>query len=157
MKLVKTAKDEKRIYFITEYVRGMDLFDVLREMGLLSNEDSMFYIGSLIEILQYLHERDIIYRDLKPENVMIDHEGYLKLIDFGTAKILSGRTYTVVGTPHYMAPEIIVGKGYGSQADIWSLGIILFEFLCGGVPFGEEEENPYTIYEKILESKLRYP
>ena len=118
MKLIKTSKDEKRIYFLTEHVRGMDLFDVLREMGLLSNEDSMLYIASLIEVLEYLHERDIIYRDLKPENIMIDYEGYLKLIDFGTAKILSGRTFTVVGTPHYMAPEIIIGKGYGSPADI---------------------------------------
>ena len=118
MKLIKTSKDEKRIYFLTEHVRGTDLFDVLREMGLLSNEDSMLYIASLIEVLEYLHERDIIYRDLKPENIMIDYEGYLKLIDFGTAKILSGRTFTVVGTPHYMAPEIIIGKGYGSPADI---------------------------------------
>jgi len=79
------------------------------------------------------------------------------LIDFGTAKIVRGRTYTVVGTPHYMAPEVIVGKGYNSPVDFWSLGIITYEFICGGVPFGEEEEDPYEIYEKVLEHKLRYP
>lgn len=88
MKLVKSAKDEKRIYFLTEYVHGMDLFDVLRAMGLLNNNESLFYIGSLVLIMDFLHERSIIYRDLKPENIMVDSQGYLKLIDFGTAKIV---------------------------------------------------------------------
>ena len=108
-------------------------------------------------MFEYLHARDIIYRDLKPENVMIDEQGYPRLIDFGTAKILEGRTYTIVGTPHYMAPEIITGKGYDYNADYWSLGVVLFEFMCGGVPFGEEEEDPYNIYEAILSAPLRYP
>ena len=157
MRLVKTFKDSKRIYFLTEFVKGMDLFDVLRELNLVTDQDSKFYSANLILILEHLHERDIIYRDLKPENVMVDEEGYLKLIDFGTAKIVTSRTYTVVGTPHYMAPEIIIGKGYGVAADYWSLGIILYEFLCGGVPFGENEEDPYAIYEKVMERKLIYP
>jgi len=111
----------------------------------------------LIEILSHLHERDIIYRDLKPENIMIDEEGYPKLIDFGTAKIVHGRTYTIVGTPHYMAPEIITVKGYGVTADYWSLGIMLYEFLCGGLPFGDEDEDPYVIYEKVLNGQLKFP
>ena len=87
---------------------------------------------------------------------MVDDMGYAKLIDFGTAKIVNGRTYTIVGTPHYMAPEVIIGKGYGIAADYWSVGIMLYEFLCGAVPFGEEEEDPYRIYEKVLERKLIY-
>ena len=117
LKLVKTFKDSKRIYFLTEFVRGLDLFDVLRQLNLVSDNDSKFYTASLILMFEHLHERDIIYRDLKPENVMVDDEGYPKLIDFGIAKIIQGRTYTVVGTPHYMAPEVIVGKGYGLLAD----------------------------------------
>jgi cGMP-dependent protein kinase len=157
LRLVKTFKDTKRIYFLTEFVKGMDLFDVLRELNLVTDKDSRFYTANMILFLEHLHERDIIYRDLKPENVMVDEEGYLKLIDFGTAKIVTSRTYTVVGTPHYMAPEIIIGKGYGVAADFWSLGIILYEFLCGGVPFGENEEDPYAIYEKVMERKLIYP
>ena len=157
LKLVKTFKDAKRVYFLTEFVRGMDLFDVLREMNLVTDRDSRFYIACLICIFEHLHDRDIIYRDLKPENIMVDEQGYLKLIDFGTAKIVNGRTYTVVGTPHYMAPEVIVGKGYGVSADYWSMGVILFECLCGGVPFGENDEDPYVIYEKVLERKLVYP
>ena len=79
------------------------------------------------------------------------------LIDFGTAKFVNGRTYTIIGTPHYMAPEVILGKGYGMSSDFWSLGVMIYEFICGGVPFGEEEEEPYAIYEKVLERKLVFP
>jgi cGMP-dependent protein kinase len=157
MKLVKTLKDDKRIYFVLEYVRGMDLFDVLRNMQIVSEEDSKFYTACLIIILQHLHEREIIYRDLKPENIVVDEEGYLKLIDFGTAKLVKGRTYTIVGTPHYMAPEVILRKGYGVASDYWSLGILLYELLFERVPFADEEEDPMIIYEIILTSKLRYP
>lgn len=157
LKLVKTYKDSKRIYFLTEYVKGMDLFDVLRAMGLLNDNDAKFYTACMVEIFAHLHERSILYRDLKPENVMVDEMGYPKLIDFGTAKTVRQRTYTIVGTPHYMAPEVIIGKGYGLEVDFWSLGVMLYEFVCGGVPFGEEEEDPYRIYERVLERKLRYP
>jgi cGMP-dependent protein kinase 1 len=157
LKLIKTFKDTKRLYFLLEYVRGQDLFDVIRELGLVSNEDSKFYAACLVIILEHLHERDIVYRDLKPENVMVDEEGYPKLIDFGTAKIVQGRTYTMIGTPHYMAPEVILGKGYGISADYWSLGIMIYEFACGGVPFGESESDSYLIYEKVLEAKITYP
>jgi len=130
---------------------------ILRHIGLLSNSDSQFYIASLVLVLQYLHERDIIYRDVKPDNVMVDSNGFIKLIDFGTAKQVQGRTYTLVGTYHYMSPEAIVGKGYNKNADLWSLGICLYEFLCGRVPFGEDEEDPYKIYEAILDMNLDYP
>ena len=157
LKLIKTFKDDKRIYLLTEFVKGTDLFDTIRVLNLLTDSDARFYTACMIIVLEYLHDRDIAYRDLKPENVMIDENGYPKLIDFGVAKILNGRTFTVVGTPHYMAPEVITGKGYSFLADYWSLGVIVFEFFCGGVPFGESEEDPYVIYEKILERKLEYP
>ena len=129
----------------------------MRYVGLLSNTDSQFYIASMILILQYLHERDIIYRDLKPDNIIVDTRGYIKLVDFGTAKVIQTRTYTLVGSPHYVAPEVIVGKGYNKMGDIWSLGICLYEFLCGKVPYGEEESDPYRIYEEILEKNVEFP
>lgn len=157
MKLVKTLKDKKRIYFVLEYVRGMDLFDVIRKMQLVSEDDTRFYSSCLIVILQHLHDRDIIYRDLKPENVVVDEEGYLKLIDFGTAKIVNGRTYTIVGTPHYMAPEVILRKGYTVAVDYWSLGVLLYELLFERVPFADEEEDPMVIYEIVLTARLKYP
>lgn len=85
----------------------------------------------------------------------------MRLIDMGTAKVLSGkhggRTFTIIGTPHYMAPEIISGKGYSYSVDLWSVGICLFEFLCGEVPFAEDADDPYEIYEEIVKKPIVYP
>mmetsp|Transcript_2557 Transcript_2557/g.2348 ORF Transcript_2557/g.2348 Transcript_2557/m.2348 type:complete len:192 (-) Transcript_2557:425-1000(-) len=118
MKLVKTFKDRDRVYYLTEFVRGNDLFDVINELRIMNDKNARFYAGCLLIILEHLHERNIIYRDLKPENIMIDEDGYPKLIDFGTAKIVDGRTYSIIGTPHYMSPEVIKGGGYGLSADL---------------------------------------
>ena len=113
--------------------------------------------------LEYLHTYNIIYRDIKPENIMVDSKGIMKLIDMGTAKILEGkrgmgnRTFTIIGTPHYMAPEIITGKGYNMLVDLWSIGVCLYEFMGGKVPFGEEAEDPYEIYEEIIKKPILYP
>mmetsp|Transcript_19168 Transcript_19168/g.3093 ORF Transcript_19168/g.3093 Transcript_19168/m.3093 type:complete len:92 (+) Transcript_19168:1944-2219(+) len=90
-----------------EYIQGLDLFEVLRKLGIVNEEHSKFYVSCIILMLEHLHERNIVFRDLKPENVMVDEDGYLRLIDFGVSKIISDRTYTTTGTPHYMAPEII--------------------------------------------------
>ena len=156
VKLIRTFKDSKRIYFLLEYVHGLELSLIMRSVGAFNGADSHFYVGSLLLILQYLHERDIIYRDLKPENVLVDISGYIKLIDFGTAKQIQSRTFTLLGTPHYMAPEVIIGKGYNKNADLWSLGICLYEFLCAKVPFGDEEEDPYKVYSEILDLKISF-
>ena len=157
MKLIKTYKDEKRIYFLTEFINGKDMFDTLRAMPILGETEAKFYIAAFILILEHLQERDIVHRDLKPENVMIDDQGYPKLIDFGTAKFVEGRTFTIVGTPHYMAPEVILGKGYGMSADMWSFGCMAYEFICGQVPFGEDLEDAYKVYEAVLTSKVVFP
>jgi cGMP-dependent protein kinase len=157
MKLVKTFKDAKRIYFLTEYVRGMDLFEVIRKMNFISEPHCRFFVGSLLLVLEDLHEKSLVYRDLKPENVVVDDEGYLKVIDFGTAKFVNGKTYTVLGTPQYMAPEVILSIGYNWTADYWSLGVMMFEFLFGYVPFGEEDVDPMVVYEKVLARKIDYP
>ncbi|CAG9327699.1 unnamed protein product [Blepharisma stoltei] len=157
IKLVKTFKDIKRIYFLMEYVRGMDFFDVIRRMNEVTEQNSQFFVASLLTNLEYIHERSIVYRDLRPENIMIDEDGYTKLTNFGLAKILNGRTYSIVGAPHYIAPEVIVGKGYSYAVDIWSLGIILYELICGGVPFGDSEDDPYCIYEAVLQRNLTFP
>lgn len=86
---------------------------------------------------------------------MVDSEGYMQLIDMGTAKFLknkAARTFTIIGTPHYMAPEIITGKGYSYNVDLWSIGVCLYEFMCGRVPFAEEKDSPYEIYEEIIKN-----
>lgn len=157
VKFIKSFKDEKRIYLFMEYVSGYDLETIIRNIGLLSARDAAFYIGSLIIVLQYLHERDILYRDLKPENVLVDENGYIKLIDFNSAKVTQGKTYTLVGCPYYRAPEVIAGRGFSKNSDIWSLGVMLYEFLCGKLPFGQDQEDPYKIFEEILENRLDFP
>jgi cGMP-dependent protein kinase len=157
MKLVKTMKDTKYVYFLMECVLGRDLFDVIRDMGLFSYKEAVFYGACILLILEYFQQKKVVYRDLKPENIMVDEDGYPKLIDFGTAKILEGRTFTVVGTPHYMAPEMITGNGYNNSVDLWSLGVIMFEMLTGALPYGEEENDPYVVYEQILTQPIVYP
>ena len=156
IKLVKTFKDSERLYFLMEYVRGIEMFELLKKRNAFSDAYAKFYSACVITILEHLHERDIIHRDITPENLLIDEEGYVKLVDFSKAKIVPSRTFSIVGSPHYMAPEVITGKGYGPAADLWSLGVMIYEFFCGVVPFGEEEEDPIIIYEKILEYRLVY-
>ncbi|CAD8072813.1 unnamed protein product [Paramecium primaurelia] len=161
MGFIRTFKDDISIYFLVEYIRGMELFDVIRDMGLLTKYDTQFYVATMILALEYLHSKSIVYRDLKPENIMVNDAGYMYLIDLGTAKPLiksrAYRTYTIIGTPHYMAPEIILGKGYSFNVDLWSMGICMYEFMCGGVPYAEEQDDPYEIYEEIMNTQLKFP
>ena len=150
VKLVKTLKDENYIYFLMDYIKGKELFDVIRDIGLLNKFQAQFYGASLMLAVEYLHERKFIYRDIKPENVMILENGYIKLIDFGTAKAITDKTTTIIGTPHYMAPEVILGDGYSFQVDFWSIAICIYEFVCGAVPFGETAEEPMDVYLSII-------
>ena len=157
MKLVKTFKDDLKVYFLTEFVNGMEMFEVLDLIKKFNEEQAKFYTACIVLMLEHLHERNILYRDLKPENLMLDIDGYPKLIDFGVSKILEGKTATIIGTPHYMAPEIICGNSYGLAIDYWSLGILLYEFFTGVVPFGNSLDNPFMVYEAILKRNLSFP
>ena len=150
VKLVKTLKDENYVYFLMDYIKGKELFDVIRDIGLLNKSQAQFYGASLMLAVEYLHERKFIFRDIKPENVMVLENGYIKLIDFGTAKAIKDKTSTIIGTPHYMAPEVILGDGYSFQVDFWSIAICIYEFICGAVPFGETAEEPMDVYLSII-------
>ena len=97
--LVKTFKDDDRVYFLCEYVNGIDLLEVMRKMDVISNEQAQFYIGNLILALEHLSKMKIVHRNLKPENFIVDDEGYIAITGFGAAKIIKERTYTTVGTP----------------------------------------------------------
>ena len=157
VKLVKTLKDTRFLYFLMEYIKGNELFDVIRDIGLLNKAQTQFYGASLMLAVDYLHNRKFIFRDIKPENCMVISTGYIKIIDFGTAKKIEDRTNTIIGTPHYMAPEVILGEGYSFQVDIWSIAICMYEFMCGGVPFGENAEDPMDVYLAIINDKMTFP
>ena len=105
-------------------------------------------------MFEYLHNKNIIYRDLKPENLLINEDGYLKLTDFGFAKVIDNRTYTLCGTPEYLAPEILLQKGHGKAVDWWCLGIIIYEMIVGVDPFADED--PMKVYHNILKEKVKY-
>ena len=157
MKMVKYLKNDTYIFFINEYIKGKELWEVIRDIGLLNKEQTQYYGASILLAIDYLHKQKIIYRDIKPENVMVSIKGYIKIIDFGTVKEIQDRTSTIIGTSHYMAPEITKGEGYSFQVDIWSIAICLYEFFCGKLPFGEDYDDPMDIYRAVSQEELTFP
>jgi len=153
--LLATFMDDTRLFLILEFINGGELFSYLRKEGRLPDADSRFYSGEIVLAFAYLHGKNIIYRDLKPENLLIDCDGHIKVTDFGFAKVVEDRTWTLCGTPEYLAPEIIQSKGHGKAVDWWALGILIFEMLAGYPPF--YDENPFGIYQKVLANKVDYP
>lgn len=156
--LVATLHTSSMAFYITNFVEGVELYNVMEEIGILSSQDAKFYAANILAILEYLHSELIISRDIKPENFMVSHTGSLILTNLSVAKKVKkehrewGRTYTIIGTPHYMAPDIILGRGYNNMVDLWSLGIIIYEFMCGYLPYGDHAEGAYEIYEDIMQN-----
>jgi len=144
IKMLGFSQDERFLYFVLEYVQGGELFTYLRNKGKLENEEAQLYAAQVVCMFEYQHSKNIIYRDLKPENILISADGYLKLTDFGFAKYCDNRTYTLCGTPEYLAPEILLNKGHGKPVDWWTLGILIYEMLAGIDPFNDED--PMAIY-----------
>ncbi|XP_024918079.1 cAMP-dependent protein kinase catalytic subunit PRKX isoform X1 [Cynoglossus semilaevis] len=155
IRLFWTHHDERFLYMLMDYVPGGELFSYLRSRGRFSNNTGLFYSSEIVCAIEYLHSKEIVYRDLKPENILLDSEGHIRLTDFGFAKKLSDRTWTLCGTPEYLAPEVIQSKGHGRAVDWWALGILIFEMLAGYPPFFDD--NPFGIYQKILAGKLEFP
>jgi len=162
MLLLRGFETERGVYLLSEYIGGGELYSAIRSTdSVLSRWQAMFYIGSLVVALEALERAHVVHRDLKPENVMLDDTGYVRLIDFGTARQVlpdGGRTFTKVGTPHYMAPEVMDGaSGYGHSVDIWALGVVLFELVCGYLPFGDDLMQPSEIFKAVKEAELKIP
>ncbi|XP_068089751.1 cGMP-dependent protein kinase 2 isoform X2 [Hyperolius riggenbachi] len=151
VKLYRTFKDSKYVYMLLEACLGGELWSLLRDRGSFEETTAKFCIGCVTEAFEYLHQIGVMYRDLKPENLLLDSEGYVKLVDFGFAKkIFPGRkTWTFCGTPEYVTPEVILNKGHSFSVDFWSLGILLYELLTGCPPFTGPDQM--MIYNLILQ------
>ena len=158
VKMVKSLRNTKYCFILMEFVNELNLDDHLSNKRTKRNlYETQFYIGSILLMLDYLQKKYIAHRDIKPSNIMIDTNGYLKMIDFGTAKILKDYTSTIIGTPHYIAPEILQGKGYSLSCDFWSLGICMFEIFYGIYPFGNNANEVIDIYKEVLKKNLVFP
>ncbi|CAG7853940.1 Protein kinase DC2 [Serendipita indica DSM 11827] len=153
--LYATFQDNLNIYMLLSYVPGGELFSHLRRAHRFSPDVTRFYLAIIVLALRYLHSYNIVYRDLKPENLLLDHRGYLRITDFGFAKVVDDRTWTLCGTPEYLAPEIIQSDGHGKAVDWWACGILCYEMLVGYPPF--YDDNAFGIYEKILQGNIHWP
>ncbi|ORX82508.1 kinase-like protein [Anaeromyces robustus] len=148
----------EKLYLVLAFVNGGELFYHLQKDGAFTEDRSRFYISELLCALECLHKYDIIYRDLKPENILLDYSGHIALCDFGLCKLNmtdKNKTNTFCGTPEYLAPELLLGKGYTKVVDWWTLGVLLYEMMTGLPPFYDENTN--EMYKKILQQPLTFP
>jgi len=157
--LYRTFRDDGNVYLLFEYVSGGELDHYFRQQNRCFDlHTAKFYAAELVLALEYLHEhKNTAHRDIKLNNVMINSEGHLRLCDFGFARHLGKEelAYTLVGTPEYLPPEILRGKGYNTSCDWWSLGITVYKMLNGHGPFFRNTRA--EIFQSIMEGKFEYP
>jgi hypothetical protein len=154
--LHETYNGAQSLYFLLEPALGGELYATYNRKGLHGNEKhAQYYCAGVVYAFEHLHERHIIYRDLKPENLLLTHVGNIKLTDMGLAKFVIGKTFTTCGTPDYFAPELIASQGHTNAVDWWTLGILIFELMSGHPPF--ESPYPMQIYSKVTKGINKIP
>lgn len=150
------TKDPKALYYLFEFVQGGDLLNLLERNLKFSEEQAKFYAASLVTVIDYLHKKNIICRNIYPENILLNSSGYIKLNNFIDSKILKNDyTNTLCGTPEYSSPEMLNRKGHSLSHDLWSLGIIIYHMIIGHTPF--EDSDPLKMQQKILKGKPNFP
>jgi aurora kinase len=148
--------DSRRVYLIIEYVAHGELFKILRREQRFSEPKASKYVYQMADALQYLHRKHIIHRDIKPENILLGLDGNIKIADFGwSVHAPSSRRHTMCGTLDYLPPEMVEAKDHDYRVDIWSLGVLAYEFLVGSPPF--EESGHSATYRRIVKVDLRIP
>ncbi|KAI9501345.1 kinase-like domain-containing protein [Coemansia spiralis] len=163
---------KEKLFFCLDYVNGGELFFHLQRERRFSENRARFYAAEITCALEYLHGMGVVYRDLKPENCLLDADGHVKIVDFGLAKEVGpvvwrtegsalysveegGKTGTFCGTPEYLAPEVLLRQRYGKEVDWYCLGAVLYEMLTGLPPFYDQDNN--IMYKRILQEPLRFP
>lgn len=149
IKLFECYNGLQSLYFLLEPALGGELYATYNRKGFHGSEKhAKFYCAGVVFAFEHVHERHIIYRDLKPENLLLNERGEIKLTDMGLAKFVIGKTYTTCGTPDYFAPELITSSGHTNAVDWWTLGVLIFELMSGAPPF--ESAYPMQIYAKVM-------
>ncbi|KAI9018027.1 kinase-like domain-containing protein [Phycomyces nitens] len=156
VKLFYAFQTPRDLHMILEYALAGQLIIILFSEGMFSESMAAFYAGELVLALEHLHSLGIVYRDLKPENCLLNVEGHVMLTDFGLSKVpVDGKTNTICGTAEYMAPEILMGLHYDDTVDWWSLGILIFDMMTGSPPFSSN--NRQKTIDSILSKKINMP
>eukprot|EP01086_Lenisia_limosa_P002274 TRINITY_DN1501_c0_g2_i1.p1 TRINITY_DN1501_c0_g2~~TRINITY_DN1501_c0_g2_i1.p1 ORF type:complete len:389 (+),score=64.48 TRINITY_DN1501_c0_g2_i1:391-1557(+) len=151
-------QSDANLYLVMDFVAGGELFQQMQASPCFDETRAKFYAAEVVLVLEYLHKHNVAYRDLKPENILIDCDGHLRLTDFGLCKedLTPGqKTFTFCGTPEYLAPELLNGKGHDVGVDWWALGVLIYEMLCGESPF--YHDNVQTVYRRIMDVDLHIP
>eukprot|EP00811_Abedinium_folium_P001549 NODE_11418_length_1288_cov_3.372093.p1 GENE.NODE_11418_length_1288_cov_3.372093~~NODE_11418_length_1288_cov_3.372093.p1 ORF type:complete len:329 (+),score=38.03 NODE_11418_length_1288_cov_3.372093:49-1035(+) len=152
---VAAFQNATAVYILLEFVNGGELLSQLVKLRRLPMDSVAFYTAEVASVFGYLHTKRIAYRDVKPENILLDSLGHVKLADFGFAKVCTEMTFTLCGTPEYLSPEVIRTAGHGTPVDWWGLGILIYELACGSTPF--RDRRVFSIYRKILEGVYTCP
>jgi len=148
VKLYETYNSSQQLFFLLELALGGELYATYNKKGLYGKEPhAKFYVAGVVNAFDHMHGKKIIFRDLKPENLLLNEHGHVKLTDMGLAKVVVGKTFTTCGTPDYFAPELIASSGHTVAVDWWTLGILAYELMVGNPPF--EAEQPMLIYQKV--------
>jgi len=148
----------QKIFFVMKFMRGGEMFHHLRAARRFDENRAKFYAAEILLALEYLHELGVVYRDLKPENILMDDDGHVCLTDFGMAKKLAPeeKTKSFVGTPEYLAPEVIEGKGHRMPVDWWALGILTFEMMIGVPPFYNRDQDTQEMFRSITRKEVDF-
>ena len=157
VQIIGTFKDSERLFIGMEFATGGELYQYMQKHAPMPRHEVSFVTGSITLMLEHIHAREFIYRDLKPENLLIDNTGHLKLVDFGFCKELpkSERTFTNCGTLEYMAPEfMILSRGQGPEIDWWALGVLVYECFHGATPYMLDDPD---ISEATIIGMIRDP
>mmetsp|Transcript_19129 Transcript_19129/g.27207 ORF Transcript_19129/g.27207 Transcript_19129/m.27207 type:complete len:816 (+) Transcript_19129:184-2631(+) len=159
IKLVNAFQDKDSLFMVMKLAQGGELFSLLHTdtSDGVPESSARFYAANIFDGLMHMHGRRILYRDLKPENVLIDEDGYCILIDLGFAKVVTDKTYTLCGTPLYLAPEIILSRGYDKGVDNWSFGVLVYEMILGYSPFYTPNIDQMTLFKRIVKVNYSFP